>query len=98
MSLLVEKSVGIRVNNDTGHYFQKKELRQGDPLSPILFNIVADMLDIIIHIANNDGQVDGLIPHLVDGGFFILKYADDIVIFMENNLEKTLNMKLILSF
>jgi hypothetical protein len=35
--------VAIKVNDDIGPYFQtKKELRQGDPLSPILFNIVAD--------------------------------------------------------
>jgi hypothetical protein len=90
-------SVGIRVNDDIGHYFQtKKGLRQGDPLSPILFNIVADMLAIIIQRAKEDGQVDGLIPHLVDGGVSILQYADDTIIFMENNLEKALNMKLIL--
>jgi hypothetical protein len=40
--------------------------------------------------------VDGLIPHLVDGGVLILQYADDTIIFMENNLEKALNMKLII--
>jgi hypothetical protein len=31
-------SVGIKVNNDVGHYFQtRKGLRQGDPLSPTSF-------------------------------------------------------------
>ena len=71
-------SVGIRVNDDIGHYFQtKKGLRQGDPLSPILFNIVADMLAIIINRAKEDEQVTGRIPHLVEGGVSILQYADD---------------------
>jgi hypothetical protein len=45
-------SVGIRLNDDIGHYFQtQKDLRQGDPLSPILLNIVANMLAIIINRA-----------------------------------------------
>jgi hypothetical protein len=48
--------VGIRVNDYIGHYFQtKKGLRQGDPLSPIPLNIVADMLAIIIQRAKEDG-------------------------------------------
>jgi hypothetical protein len=63
-------SVGVKVNDDIGHYFQThKGLRQGDLLSPILSNQVADMLAILIARAKKDGQVDGLIPHLVDGGF-----------------------------
>jgi hypothetical protein len=37
-------SVDIKVNDDICHYFQTlKGLRQDDPLSPMLFNIVADM-------------------------------------------------------
>jgi hypothetical protein len=51
-------SVGIRVSDDIGHNFQtRKVLTQGDPLSPILFNIVADMLDILISHAKEEGLV-----------------------------------------
>jgi hypothetical protein len=90
-------SVGVRVNNDVDHYFQtKKGLRQGDPLSPILFNIIADMLAIIINRAKEDGQVEGIIPHLVEGGVSLLQYANDTIIFMQHDLEKALNMKHIL--
>ena len=91
-------SVGIRVNDDIGHYFQTlKGLRQGDPLSPILFNIVVDMLAVLIARAKDDGHVGALIPDLVDGGVSILQYADDTILFLEHDLEKAVNMKLILS-
>jgi hypothetical protein len=72
-------------------------LRQGDPLSPMLFNIVADMLAIMIERAKNDGLIEGVIPHLVDGGLSILQYADSIILLMEHDLEKAQNLKLILS-
>jgi hypothetical protein len=62
----------------------------------MLFNIVADMLAILIARAKEDGQVSGLVPHLVEGGVSILQYADDTILFMEHDLAKTLNMKLIL--
>jgi hypothetical protein len=93
----VDGYIGIKVNDDIGHYFQtRKGLRQGDPLSPILFNLIADMLAIMINQAKEDGQVSGLIPHLVDGGVSILQYADDTILFLDHVLEKALNMKLIL--
>ena len=61
-------SVAIKVNDDIGNHFQmKKGLRQGDPLSPMLFNIVADMLAIMIERAKADGQIEGVVNHLVDG-------------------------------
>jgi hypothetical protein len=71
-------------------------LRQGDPLSPILFNIVADMLAIFIACAKEDGKIRGLIPHLIDGGISILQYTDDTILFMEHDTAKAINMKLIL--
>jgi hypothetical protein len=54
------------------------------------------MLAVLIARAKEDGQVDGLIPHLVDGGVSILQYADDTIIFMEHDLQNALNMKLML--
>jgi hypothetical protein len=97
-SFVVGGSVAIKVNDDVGRYFQtKKGLRQGDPLSPMLFNIIADMLAIIIERAKADGQFEGVVPHLVDGGLSILQYADDTILFMEHDIEKARNLKLILS-
>jgi hypothetical protein len=54
------------------------------------------MLAILIAQAKEDGQVGGLIPHLVEGGVSILHYADDTVLFMEHDLVKAVNMKLVL--
>ena len=73
-----------------------KGLRQGDPLSPILFNIVVDMLAILINRAKDEGQVSGVVPHLVDGGLSILQYADDTILFMDHDIEKATNMKMLL--
>uniref|UniRef100_A0A8I6Z7X8 Reverse transcriptase domain-containing protein n=1 Tax=Hordeum vulgare subsp. vulgare TaxID=112509 RepID=A0A8I6Z7X8_HORVV len=90
-------SVGVKVNDDVGHFSQTlKGLRQGDPMSPILFNILADMLALMIRRANDKDLVGGLVPHLVDGGASILQYADDTILFMEDDIKKARNLKLIL--
>src|ERR1043165_10111596 len=54
------------------------------------------MLVVLIGRAKGCGQVGGLIPHLVEGGVSVLQYADDTIIFMEHDLEKARNMKLVL--
>jgi hypothetical protein len=33
-------------------------------------------------------QIEGVNPHLVDGGISIAQYTDDTVLFMDNNLGK----------
>ena len=54
------------------------------------------MLAIFISRAKESEQIQGVIPHLVDEGLSILQYAGDTVIFMDNDLEKAKNMKLLL--
>ena len=55
------------------------------------------MLAILIERAKSEGQIEGVIPHLVDGSWSILQYADDTILFMEHDIEKARNLKLILS-
>jgi hypothetical protein len=52
--------LGIKINDQIRESFiTKKGLRQGDPLSPILFNIVVDMLAILIKEQNTVGELRG---------------------------------------
>jgi hypothetical protein len=54
------------------------------------------MLALLINRVKADGQIRGLVPHLVDGGISILQYVDDIILFMEHDLEQASNLKLLL--
>jgi hypothetical protein len=54
------------------------------------------MLAIMIERAKSNDQIEGVVPHLIDGGILILQYADDIIMFMEHDLKKSRNLKLIL--
>jgi hypothetical protein len=60
------------------------------------FNIVAYMLAILMNRAKVDRQISGVVHHLIDGGLSILQYADDTILFMDHDLEKGRNMKLLL--
>ena len=72
-SIVSGGNVGIKINDEMGNFFQtKKGLRQGDPLSSVLFNLVTDMLAVFISRAGIVEQLKGLVPHLVDGGLSIL--------------------------
>jgi hypothetical protein len=54
------------------------------------------MLAILISRAKENGQINGLFPHLIEGGISMLQYAQDTILFMEHNLEQAANMKLLL--
>jgi hypothetical protein len=45
-----------------------------------------------------NGQVGSLVPHQMEGGLSILQYVDDIILIMEHDLAKAVNMKLISAF
>jgi hypothetical protein len=94
---MYDGTVAIKVNEGVGPYFQScKGVRQGDPLSPLLFNFVVDCLTRLVIRAQQNNLITGLINDLIDGGVTILQYVDDTIVCLEHNFEKARNVKLLL--
>jgi hypothetical protein len=80
--VLIRGSMGLIINNEEGHFFHTgKGLRHGDPLSPLLFNLVVDVLSRMLQKAAGAGLIQGLGNELVQGGVISLQYADDTILF-----------------
>jgi hypothetical protein len=65
--------------------------RQGDPMSPYLFILVADLLQVLI-------RKTGLIRHpvLEDSSCPVLQYADDTLLIIRGELADAQNLRMIL--
>jgi hypothetical protein len=95
--ILHNGTISVKINNVMGPYFQSaKGVRQGDPLSPFLFNSAVQCLTKMVLEAQANGLLTGLAPDLIDKGVAIMQYADDTVICISHDLEKALNLKLLL--
>jgi hypothetical protein len=70
MKVVKEGRVAIKVNDENGPYFPTYQgLRQGDPLSPILFYLIANVLAIMINRAVEQGLITGLASKYLEGLF-----------------------------
>ena len=88
----------MRLNDENGPYFSVgKGLRQGDPLSLLLFNLVVDVFTKILTKAANQGIISGLLTDLFEGGIVSLQYADDTILFLQNDLLQAAHFKWILA-
>ena len=66
-------------------------------MSPILFNLVADMLATFIFWAKSNGKFRGVFPHLVQDRLSIIQYADDTILFMDHDTLQAKDLKLVLN-
>jgi hypothetical protein len=90
-------NVAIKTNDTIGPFFPThKGVRQGDPFSPLLFNIAANGVACLIEKAQEMNLIGGLIPHILDNGCAYLQYADDTILLLQDNLEFAKNLKFIL--
>jgi hypothetical protein len=97
MQLVSGGQTAISINGEIGPYFRNKRgVRQGDPISPLLFNFVADALAAILDRAKVAGHIKGVVPHLIPGRVSHLQYADDTMILIQNTQESLTNLKFLL--
>ena len=77
----------------------ERGLRQGDPLSPFLFIIMAEVLSQMLVNANQLGLARGLVVGAKRVTISHLQFADDTLIFCEVEEEYLMNIKrIMLSF
>ena len=94
---LSSSSFAILVNgNAKGWVKASRGLRQGDPLSPFLFTLVADVLSRLLFRAEETGLTEGFSVGRDRTRVSLLQFADDTIFFSKASLEHLQNLKLIL--
>jgi len=93
---LSTSKLAILINGSLSREFRlERDLRQGDPLSPFLFDIVVQGLTVLFNRASASGYFKGL--QTAQGHYIThLQYADDSLIFLPNDFPSLLHAKRIL--
>jgi hypothetical protein len=97
MKIVKGGKVCVNVNGVRSPYFKTfRGLRQGDPLSHLLFNLVADALGMLLDKASTNGRIKGILEDLIPRGITHIQYADDTVIMIDGSSTSITNLKLVL--
>lgn len=87
----------VNINEEIGPFFRNKRgMRQGDPISPLLFNMIVDALVGMLDHAKAAGHISRVAERIVLGGLTHLQYADDTLIFLKNSEREIVILKLLL--
>ncbi|KAK2648321.1 hypothetical protein Ddye_015810 [Dipteronia dyeriana] len=80
----------------TPQFGMEKGLRQGDPISPLLFNIIVEGLNVLLQRARHLGLIEG--EGFEENKVHIthFQFADDTILFLKPRMEFNLNAKRVL--
>lgn len=82
-NILSSASTSVLLNGIPRKSFKcLRGVRQGDPLSPLLFVLAADLLQSIINKASSNGLLSTPIP-TSGNSFPVIQYADDTLIILK---------------
>jgi hypothetical protein len=86
LNLVKGGSIYVRLNDENIAYFKHgKGLRHGDPLPPLLFNLVINVFTRMLIKASRKGYITGLMSSLYPEGVLSLQYAYDTLLFLEHD-------------
>jgi hypothetical protein len=99
MEMIMKSSTyAMLLNGVPGTLFKcKREVQQGDPLSSLLFVLVADLLQPIINKAKDMGILNLPIQQRRGQDFAIIQYADDTILVLEAFQKQLFFLKAILN-
>ncbi|GFS31963.1 hypothetical protein Acr_00g0020140 [Actinidia rufa] len=87
----------VLINGSPTEEFKlEKEVRQGDPLSPFLFLMVAEALNRLMDRAKELGLIKGASVGQSNFSISYLQFADDTILFCEVDVTEVTNIKRIL--
>lgn len=96
-SCISTTKVSVLVNSSpTEEFSPQRGLRQRDPLSPFLFNIVTEGLNILLEKAKERRLIRGTVVEPNEMRFSHLQFADDTIVFCKGDEEEILTIKRIL--
>jgi hypothetical protein len=91
-------SVAVKLNGVEGKKKCHRETTSpGNHLSPILFNLIFDVFTPMLVKAAGHGMIRGMCPQLYPRGIISLQYADDTILFVENNKKIARNLNWVMS-
>ena len=89
MKMVTGGKVAVKVNGEIGPFFKTHQgLRQGDSMSPLLFDIAVDILAILFDRAMEKELISGLAKNHKENDVSILQYADDTIILFQDDLDQ----------